>query len=158
MANVMRWRYGETNPVVAAVAAETVVEIGDLLILDAGYAKPVSSVAYGESLAAAQEAAHDKFLGVAMQASPAGEASEIRVASSGVFEFEQASATVALGTRIGVDDNSSGLALRNQAVIAVAEGAPQLAIGRCAKQATAATTILVAINSTIMHDGPQATA
>lgn len=158
MANVMRWRYGETNPVVAAVAAETVIEIGDLLILDAGYAKPVSSITGEGQPAVRQEAAHDKFLGVAMQASPAGEASEIRVASSGVFEFEQASATVALGTRIGIADASTGLSLMTQRVIAVADNAPQLSIGRCAKQAVSATTLLVAINSTVMHDGPQAMA
>jgi hypothetical protein len=31
MANVMRWRYGETNPVMMPVDAETVVEIGPVV-------------------------------------------------------------------------------------------------------------------------------
>ena len=37
----MRWRYGDTNPVVAAVRADTKIEIGDLLYLDGSHAKPV---------------------------------------------------------------------------------------------------------------------
>ncbi len=155
MANVMRWRYGETNPVVVAVDADTGIEIGDLVFLDTDDAKPVSSVTYGASLAAAQEAAHDKFLGVAMQASPAGQTGEIRVATSGVFEFDQATATVQVGTRIGVDDNAGADALLDQQVISVAAASPQLAIGRCAKLASSATRVLVAIQSTVMHDGPQ---
>ena len=52
MANTMRWRYGETNPVVLPVASATVIEIGDLVVLDTGTAKPASSVTYGASLAA----------------------------------------------------------------------------------------------------------
>ena len=38
----MRWRYGDTNPVVAAVAAGTVIEIGDLLWQDTDNAKPAA--------------------------------------------------------------------------------------------------------------------
>jgi len=158
MPNVMRWRYGETNPVVAAVAAETAIEIGDLLVLDAGYAKPASDVDVGGEVPVSQEAVHDKFLGVAMQASPAGEASEIRVASSGVFEFDQTSASVTLGARIAVAGGTGNTTLAAQHVVAVADNAPQLAIGRCAKQTASAPTILVAIKSTVMNDGPQAVA
>lgn len=155
MANVMRWRYGETNPVVVAVDAETVIELGDLVFLDTDDAKPVSAVTYGASLAAAQENAHDKFLGVAMQAKPEGDEGSIRVATSGVFEFPMASATVQLGARIGVDDNAGGDALLPQQVIGVAAGSPQLAIGRCSKLASSATSVLVAIKSTVLNDGPQ---
>jgi len=158
MANVMRWRYGDTNPVMLAVDSATVIEIGDLVILETDDARPASSVTYGASLAATQEAAHDKFVGVAMQASPAGQAGEIRIATSGVFEFVQAAATVQVGTRIGIDDNLAADALLDQQVIAVAEGSPQLAIGRCARLASNATSLLVAIHSTVMSDGPQAVA
>lgn len=31
MSDKMRWRYGDTNPVVAAIDAATVIEIGDLV-------------------------------------------------------------------------------------------------------------------------------
>ncbi len=40
----MRWRYGDTNPVVAAVDADTVIEIGDLLWQDIDDAKPATSL------------------------------------------------------------------------------------------------------------------
>jgi len=158
MANVMRWRYGDTNPVMLAVDAGTVIEIGDLVFFDTDDAKPASDTVYGVSLAATQETFHDGFAGVAMQASPAGETAPIRVATSGVFEFPQASATVQVGTRIGVDDNALADALLNQQVIAVAAGNPERAIGRCARLASSATTVLVSIQSTLMHDGPQAVA
>ena len=42
MTDKMRWRYGDTNPVVAAVAAATVIEIGDLLYQDTNNAKPAA--------------------------------------------------------------------------------------------------------------------
>ena len=156
MSNVMRWRYGDTNPVMLVVDAETVIEIGDLVFLDTDDVKPASATGYGASLAATQETFHDKFVGVAMQASRAGETTDVRVATSGVFEFEQAAASAEVGTRIGVDDNGGGDALLNQQVIAVAVGSPQLAIGRCARRATSATSLLVALYSTVMNDGPQA--
>jgi len=44
MSDKMRWRYGETNPVVAAVDAATEIEIGDLLWHDTDDAKPASDV------------------------------------------------------------------------------------------------------------------
>ena len=62
MANVMRWRYGDTSPVKLAVDAATVIEIGDLVYLDTDDVKPVSSLSYGVDLAATQEAAHDSFV------------------------------------------------------------------------------------------------
>jgi len=158
MANVMRWRYGDTNPVKLAVDAATVLEIGDLVYLDTDDVKPVSSVTYGASLATTQEAAHDVLVGVAMQASADGETNEIRVATSGVFEFDQATATVEVGARIGCDDNAGGTAPLAQQVIAVADGSPELAIGRCARRTTSASKILVSLHSTIMNDGPQAVA
>ena len=40
MANTMRWRYGDTCPVMLPVDSATVIEIGDLLYLDTDDAKP----------------------------------------------------------------------------------------------------------------------
>jgi hypothetical protein len=158
MANAFRWRYGETNPVTVAVDADTAIEIGDLLWLDGDDAKPFSDLSYAGVLATGQADAHDKFLGVAMQASPAGASGEIRVATSGVFEFDQAAATVELGARVGATDDGGGVEIQSQRVIAVAADAPEQALGRCARRATAATRLLVAIHSTVMNDGPQAVA
>jgi len=159
MANTMRWRYGDTNPVVLAVASATVIEIGDLVYLDSGTAKPASILTYGGSLAATQEAFHDKFAGIAMQQSRAGDTQDIRVATTGVFEFACASATFEVGARIGVDDNAGGTALLNQQVIGVAAANPELSVGYCAKRVNpAGTTLLVDIVSTVSHAGPQAVA
>ena len=158
MANTMRWRYGETNPVVLPVASATVIEIGDLVYLDTT-AKPASGSTYGGSLAAAQETFHDKFAGVAMQQSRNGDTQDIRVATTGVFEFVTASATYEVGARIGADDNAGGTALVNQQVIAVNAANPELSIGYCAKRVNpAGTGVLVDIVGTVSHAGPQAAA
>lgn len=165
MADTMRWRYGETKPVVShEVDSATVIEIGDVVFQDAGDSdRPNPAAAVGAipgvhaNLAAAQEALHDEFLGVAMQRSGAGDTQGVRVATSGVFEFPCASAAFSLGALVGVDDNSGGTALVNQQVVEVAT--PNLAIGRVAKHYAAATTrVLVEIVGTVSHGGPQAAA
>ncbi len=158
MANQMRWRYGDTKPIQLAVDSGTVIEIGDLVFLDADDGKPAADLAYGASLDATQESLHDVFAGVAMQASSAGDTSDIRIATNGIFEFDQAQASVQVGDRVGVDDNAAGDTLLNQQVIGVPSSAPERSIGTCAKAATNATKILIAINSTVMNDGPQAIA
>jgi len=162
MANIMRWRYGETNPVVLPVDADTVIEIGDLILLNVDDALPASSIddiggGGPANLAAAQEAFHDQFVGVAMQQSRAGDTAPIRVATGGVFEFDCAAATYELGQRIG--PNLDGAALAAQQVVAVSSSAPQLAIGRVARRVPVTDTrVLIEINSTVLRDGPQASA
>jgi hypothetical protein len=155
MANVMRYRYGDTNPVMAAVDSGTVIEIGDLLYLDTDDAKPASALADTETEAGNQEAFHDKFLGVAEQQSRSGDTNPIRVATAGVFEFICPAETRQLGQLIGVDEASSGTALEDQTVDNVATA--NLAIGYVAKTTTTAT-VLVDIVSTVMRGGPQAMA
>ena len=157
MADVMRWRYGDTNPVVLPVDSTTVIEIGDLVWLNVDDARSASLSTYGASLAAAQETFHDNFVGVAMQKSRGGDTQPIRVATSGVFEFPCASAAFEVGARIGADDNPGGTALENQLVIGVAGANPERSIGFCAKRVNPADTkVLVDIVSTVMRGGPQA--
>ena len=157
MPNKMRWRYGDTNPVQLPVDSNSVIEIGDLVYLDTDDAKPASAQADGGSLAANQESFHDAFVGVAMQSSTEGDTSPIRVATSGVFEFDTASGTFELGDLIGAVENAGGTALVSQSVAGVA--APNLAVGRCARRvASADTRVLVSIESTIMSGGTQAAA
>ena len=45
MANTMRWRYGETSPVMIPVDSATVIEIGDMVYQDVDDAKPAASQA-----------------------------------------------------------------------------------------------------------------
>jgi hypothetical protein len=149
MSDKMRWRYGDTNPVVAAVDSATEIEVGDLLYLDTDDAKPASSQADQGSKTANQKLFADKFLGVAMQRSPVGETDPIRVATTGVFEYDCPSGTFELGGFVGADENAAGNALLDQQVAPVA--ASKYAVGRVAKRvAAAATAVLVDIRSKVM--------
>lgn len=154
MANMMRWRYGDTNPVMMPVAEATVIQIGDLVYQASGLARPASLLADAGSEAANQEAFHDAFVGVAMQAKPAGSTEPIRVATSGVFEFDCLSTTADVGDLWGADEDGSGVALLNQTVAKVAT--PNLAVGRCAKRLNpAGTRTLIEVVSTVLRGGPQ---
>jgi hypothetical protein len=155
MASTMRWRYGDTSPVMMPVDAATVIEIGDLLFYDTDDAKPAASMPDQGSETANQQLFHDNFAGVAMQASAAGDADPIRVATTGVFEFDCASATLELGDLMGGDENVGGTALLNQTVAKVASA--NAAVGRCARRVNpAGTRVLVDIVSSLIHGGTQA--
>ncbi len=152
MTDKMRWRYGDTNPVVAAVDTATVIEIGDLVWQDTDDAKPASSQADQGSETANQELLVDNFLGVAMQRSRSGDTAPIRVATTGVFEFDCPSDTFELGDFAGADENTAGDALLNQQMAKVSES--RYAVGRIAKRQPVATTgLLVDIRSTVMTGG-----
>jgi hypothetical protein len=152
MSDKMRWRYGDTNPVIAAVDAATVIEIGDLLYQETDDARPASSQADQEGKEANQTLFAGKFLGVAMQRSRAGETAPIRVATTGVFEFDCPADTAELGDLLGANENSAGTALVNQQVAKVAQSA--LAVGRVARrEPAAATSVLVDIRSKVMTGG-----
>ena len=126
------------------VDATTVIEIGDLVYLDTDDAKPASAHADQGTEVANQEAFHDKFAGVAMQASRNGDTQPIRVATSGVFEFDCLLTAFEVGKLIGVDESAGRTALERQLVAPVATA--NLAIGRCAKRVSpAATRVLVDI-------------
>jgi hypothetical protein len=152
MTDKMRWRYGDTNPVIAAVDAATVIEIGDLVYQETDDVRPASSQADQLTKEANQALFTSKFLGVAMQRSQAGETAGIRVATTGVFEFDCPSGTVELGKLMGVDENAAGTALLNQQLTTVTQGVD--AVGRVAKrQAAASTSVLVDVRSKVMTGG-----
>lgn len=154
MSNVMRWRHGETHPVLAAVNENVSVEIGDLLYQEVDDARPAAAQSDAGTEHANQAAFHAKFLGVAMQQSLSGETKPIRVASRGVFEFPCTSATFELGDLVGVVEQESGTALESQKVMKVSQ--PGRAIGRVVRrEPSAASSVLVAIESTILFGGPQ---
>lgn len=152
MSDKMRWRYGDTNPVVAAVDSATVIEIGDLLWQNTDDAKPASAQSDQGSLAANQEAFAEKFLGVAMQRSRSGDTAPVRVATTGVFEFDCPSGTFELGDLVGADENTAGDALLDQQVAKVAVS--KYAIARVARrEASAGTSVLVDVRSAVMTGG-----
>jgi hypothetical protein len=154
MANTMRWRYGDTTPVMLAVDSGTVIEIGDMLYMETDDARPASAQADQGTETANQQVFHGKFAGVAMQASASGDTRPIRVATTGVFEFDCLSATAEVGDLVGSDENAGGTTLLPQTVAKVA--AVNLAIGRCTKRLNpAGTRMLVDIVSTILRGGAQ---
>ena len=154
MANTMRWRYGDTNPVVVEVDSATVIEIGDLVYLDTDDAKPASAQADQLLEISNQELFHDNFLGVAMQSSRNGDTNPVRVATTGVFEFDCLSAVFEVGATVGVDEAASGTELEDQTAANVATA--NLAIGRCAKRVVpAGTRVLGDVVSTVPRGGPQ---
>ena len=162
MSDLTRWRYGPTNHVFAAVEPDTVIEIGSLLWLDVHYATPASafSMLKSENAYDSQAAFASKFLGVALHRSVAGDATPIRVATTGVFEFDCSDGTFELGDligvattdEIGVPHNSEDASLFNDCVTKVLSGG--LAIARVAKREPTTTRIvLVDIRSTVMTGG-----
>lgn len=157
MSHSMRWRYGETNPVMLPVQAGTVVEIGDLVYLESGHAYPASNQTDQGSLPANQQTFHDNFLGVAMQCTSGATTETIRVATSGVFEFASAPAAYEVGDLIGTTEDGAGTQLESQTVAGVT--VENFALGRCVKQAPAGSEkVLVDIVSTVVRGGPQAAA
>src|SRR5688500_5688682 len=101
MSDLMRWRYGETNPVVLAVDTATVIEIGDLIYLETDDARPASQQSDQLTEEANQSLLATKFAGVAMQRSRNGDTTPIRVATSGVFEMVCPSTTFEVGALVG---------------------------------------------------------
>ncbi len=152
MSDNMRWRYGDTNPVVAAVDSATVIEIGDCVWQDVDNAKPASDQEHQISGLSQRATLKADFLGIAMQRSRPGDTAPIRVATTGVFEFECSSGTFELGDPMGVDFNlEDGKNLMNQRV---GRASSAEAIGRVARrEPTATTSVLVDIRSTVMTGG-----
>jgi hypothetical protein len=151
MSDKMRWRYGDTNPVLAAVDAETVIEIGDLLYQDVDDAKPASALPDTGSPALNQQQFTARFLGVALQRSRVGDAHSIRVATTGVFEFDCPLGMFELGDPMAIDENAAGIGLLDHQVTPARRW---LAIGRVAKREPLATTsVLVDVRSTVMRGG-----
>ena len=154
------WRYGETNPIDVAVNAATTIEIGDIVWLDTDDAKPTPSITDQGTDAQNQEYIHDYFLGIAMSrhrgdVDPAG---TIRVATTGVFEFDCDTDTSAreFGTIYGpaVTGNAVPTTAERDQVEVVATD--NLGIGKLARaKAAADTTVLVAVVSTLVWGGPQ---
>jgi hypothetical protein len=137
------------------VDAATVIEIGDVLYIDTDDAKPASAQPDQGTESANQQLLHDLFAGVAMQASEAGSTQPIRVATTGVFEFDCLSTTLEVGDLMSADENAGGTALLNQTVAKVTNA--NMAIGRCAKRLNpAGARVLVDIVSSMLKGGTQA--
>ena len=152
MTDKMRWRYGDTNPVVAAVDAATVIEIGDLVWQDTDDAKPASSVTQPR-----QQAAQSKGLG--RRLSGRGHATEPQRQCGADSRGHHRRVRVRLRqrhVRVGRFGRRR-YEHRGHRLVEPAGGESRdslHAIGRIAKrQSTATTNVLVDIRSTIMTGG-----
>jgi predicted RecA/RadA family phage recombinase len=148
MADTFRLRHDDVDKVLGAVDSATVIEIGDLLYLDTDDLKPASSQVDQLTEEANQARFASKFIGVAMQASDAGDTQPIRVATDGIFEFPCPSGTWEVGDLVGASEDAGGTALEDQQVEGVAR--PECAIGYVAqRQAAAVTTVKVRLLSRV---------
>ena len=155
MSDTLRWRYGDTRPVVLAVDETTVIEIGDLVYLETDDARPASQQTDQLTEEANQGLLASKFAGVAMQRSRDGDTTPVRVATSGVFELACPSGTFEVGALVGASEASGGEALEDQQVESVVR--PELAIGVVAKRVSSNNTrVLVQILSRLFGEQPQA--
>jgi hypothetical protein len=135
------------------VLTATVIEVGDLCQHLTGNVQPASSEAWNVTVAATRDDFKSTFVGVAMQASAAGETAEIAIATRGVFEFDCVAATFDYGALVGpADELAAGVALDDQIVeSAVIAGA----IGQVVRTYAVNTTrVLVRIFTFGAHDAP----
>ena len=165
MAHRMRWRWGDTYPVVAFVRNQHAIEAGDLVFMDSDaagvYTLPASKVNDLSSLVENQKWFKCHFLGVAMQSHRANndplDLTSIRVGTKGVYEMDCASATFNIGDRVGVAENADGTALLDQTVVQVPIAHPEVdarSIGIVQQIVNpAATVVLVRITSEVMEAG-----
>lgn len=152
MPNVMRWRYGDTSPVLLPVKPDLLIEVGDLLFMCPvdGSAKPASTLKIGT-----QENLIDFFVkhfaGVAMQGSRINEANKLRVSTTGCFEYDCPKTIWQVGDHASPRFASSLNELENQLVSRAVQGATQPnSIGRCTKRVDPASKkVLIEIISSI---------
>ncbi len=144
MSDKMRWRYGDTNPVVAQPVADCEIQIGDMVYQQAN--DLTASLVDVEVI----ETLEPQFLGIAMQRSSKGETTPIRVATTGVFEFDIADSK--LPQRLGQLIQPLTPFSDNQKVEHTTMF--KWTIGRIAKRnPTGAETVLVDIRSQVMTGG-----
>lgn len=150
------WKWGETCPICVRSDEATEIRIGDLLWLDSnGKAQSASTFLKSESQEKTQKAFTSDFLGVAMQASPAGWNGTIRVATCGTFEFQDETSgevTQRIGSFVGPILNSTEERLEPKSVVTVDSSLK--AIGRIVHQENVPQgKAYVAIISTVLKGG-----
>jgi hypothetical protein len=100
--NTMRWRYGDTCPIMVRVDSEVHIEIGDLIV-ERGEGRCIPANQFAPAKLDPSEWFYEfqnAFVGVAMQASRRGDIEKIRAATQGVFEFDCESQMFEVGDMI----------------------------------------------------------
>lgn len=155
-----KYVHGETSPVIAPVLTAQAVAVCDLVGLSSGNVVRAEDQAWDTDLATTQAAFVALFLGVSGQRKTANvarvdgnsEDNRIRVDAEGVYEYDCASASFAVGDLVG-PAKQSGNALESQKVVAA--GSESVAIGRVAEATSSATKVKVRILSAKMPSARQ---
>jgi len=121
--------WGATNPIYIAVKSAETIKTGDMVKCGAGVdVEPLDFAALSED--------NDNFCGVAMQDSVSADPATIRVATTGVFEFDCASATfLAFETVMQTGGDAQKVVTQNSDITTVDK-----AVGRVWKRYSSATT------------------
>ena len=128
------YSFNATNPVVAPVATNKAIAVGDLVALSSGSAISASDFAWTTDLATTQTAFASALLGVSGQAKIANTAlvygnsvaNQIRVDCSGIFQGDYTGSALLVGDFVGPTAVSN--VLQPQSLVKVASAA--LAVGR----------------------------
>jgi hypothetical protein len=142
MSHSLRFRSGQVELHRLRVAAETVLEPGDLVWLDGDDLKPAADFPFDTDLDTTRAAFAAVFLGVCQQYSAAGDTADVSVDLSplAVYEFDCDAATFEVGSLLAPDGDSEALFSRKLAKVTD----PAVAIARAAEyQAGEATRIRV---------------
>jgi hypothetical protein len=158
--NVMTLVSGDPRAKRVPATTATAIQVGNHLVLTSNKAALPSAMSDAGTKAQNQEAAHDVYLGVALDAKPAGSDDDILVASAGEHKF--ACAAIGSGSDIGAyvglaGTGSAGAVGVSDTLVEIVATA-NLAIGRLSRTAaTGATTLYVEIAGvlTTTQAGPQ---
>lgn len=140
-----RWLRDDTNPVDATIATAKEVAVGDIVGMSAGTLVKASDTTWNTDTATTQADFRALFLGISGQAKDADVAraygnsddNEVRVATSGVYEMDCASATFEVGDFVGPAKDTGDALLDDKVVAAVEAGA----IGRVVERGTSITRV-----------------
>ena len=147
------YNYGSTNPVVAPVATNKAIQVGDLCAIVSGNAVSAADFTWDTDLATTQENFAAAFLGVSGQLKRADIAkvygnsndNEIRVDCSGIYQGTYTGSALVVGDFVG--PSSSGSALLPQSLVKVAS--KDLAIGSVVEALAGTGTVKFQLLSTL---------
>jgi hypothetical protein len=147
--------YGDPQPIVVPIATAKATADGNIVGLSSGTLVNASDTTWNTNIATTQTDFRLLFLGISMQDKAAAvarvygnsEDNRIGVSTGGVWEFDCASATFAVGDFVGPAKQTGDL-LEDQKVVAVASQA--LAIGQVERAVTSGTRVRVRILSHLL--------
>jgi hypothetical protein len=150
-----RYLYGDTNPVVAPVATAQAIALGDMVGINTGTLVRAEDETWVTDEATTRTNFVARFLGRAAQRKLANEdtvygngfANEIRVDTTGIYEYDCVTASYTIGDRIG-PAKQAGLLLESQKVKAVTPLAEST--GRVEKSAVSATRLWIRLISSLL--------